>query len=452
MRRRRAGLIARCLMESYSLKELQSLIKRGVESSVPDHVWVRAEINELKINFSGHCYMSLVEKNEGGAGIGAKAQAIIWSSSYKLLAPYFLSATGMCLKEGISVMLKVQVQYNVLYGLSLIVSDIDPGYTVGDVEINRRNTLERLRREGVMDMNASLQMPAMPKRLAVIASSSSAGLRDFMEHLCGNDYGFSFVTRLYDSIMQGDGAPESIMKALDEILSSGMAYDAVLILRGGGGVADMLCFDDYELSFAISQYPLPVFTAIGHDKDFHACDAVAYKSLKTPTALADYFIDLYAGLDSMAVSLGNRIFRIAKNRFSEESIRLERMGAAVNKAAVNSAKACMRNKASAVDKIGMSLVSAVRTVFSGKMSELELKKKELSSAVGKCVSVQDSSLEILWFRLNKSNPLAILEKGFAMLRDAGGKNVGSVADVSEGDRIGVLLKDGTLDCEIKKII
>lgn len=242
-----------------------------------------------------------------GTGLVAKVNAIIWSSRYRFIAPYFESVTGSPLQEGMSVLVEVQINYSELYGLSLIVNDIDPEYSVGVKELERQKTIERLKQEGLMDMQKGLALPLLPFRLAVISAEDAAGYRDFMRHVEENPYGFRVEPVLFPALMQGAECPASIISALDAVLADGSDWDAVLILRGGGARLDLACYDDYGLAAVIAQYPLPVLTAVGHDQDFHVCDMVAYEYLKTPTALADYIMDIYAEEDERISSVATRI-------------------------------------------------------------------------------------------------------------------------------------------------
>ena len=274
--------------EFIDLFELQSRLKEGIESLFPKRIWIRAEVSAVKARNGGHCYLELSQSD--GKELMAKANAIIWSSRYRFIAPYFESVTGSPLQEGMAVLVEVQVNFSELYGLSLIINDINPEYSVGVKELERQKTVERLQKEGLMGLQKELQLPLLPERLAVISAEDAAGYRDFMRHIDGNPYGFRIETVLFPALMQGGGCPASIISALDAVMETAGRWDAVLILRGGGAKLDLACYDDYDLASVISQYPLPVLTAIGHDQDFHVCDMVAHEYLKTPTALADYIL------------------------------------------------------------------------------------------------------------------------------------------------------------------
>ena len=293
---------------------LQTEVRQSLESSFPARVWVRAEVSAVKVRGGGHCYLELSQSDE--SGLVAKASAIIWASRYRVLGPYFESVAGSPLQPGITVLLRVQVNYSQLYGLSLIVDDIDASCTLGEKEKERLATIERLKKEGLLDRQKSLEMTALPYRLAVVSAPDAAGYRDFERHLKGNAYGFVLETVLYEAVMQGASAPESISDALKAAASAEKPFDAVLVLRGGGSNLVLLCFDDYRLASAIATCPVPILTAVGHDQDFHICDMVAWRYVKTPTALADTFIEIYADEDQYISSFAGRLKTAFLNKIS----------------------------------------------------------------------------------------------------------------------------------------
>lgn len=293
---------------------LQTEVRQSLESSFPARVWVRAEVSAVKVRGGGHCYLELSQSDE--SGLVAKASAIIWASRFRVLGPYFESVAGSPLQPGITVLLRVQVNYSQLYGLSLIVDDIDASCTLGEKEKERLATIERLKKEGLLDRQKSLEMTALPYRLAVVSAPDAAGYRDFERHLKGNAYGFVLETVLYEAVMQGASAPESISDALKAAASAEKPFDAVLVLRGGGSNLDLSCFDDYSLASAIATCPVPILTAVGHDQDFHICDMVAWRYVKTPTALADTFIEIYADEDQYISSFAGRLKTAFLNKIS----------------------------------------------------------------------------------------------------------------------------------------
>ena len=387
--------------EFIDLFELQHMLKQGVESLFPNRIWVRAEVSAIKARSGGHCYMELSQSDQ--KGLIAKSSAIIWSSKYRFIAPYFESVTGSPLQEGLVILVQVQVNYSEMYGMSLIIDDINPEFSLGEKEQERQRTIERLQKEGLMELQKELALPLLPYRLAVISASDAAGYRDFMRHIEENPYGFKVEPVLFPALMQGTDCPASIISALDRIMDSGEQWDAVLILRGGGAKLDLACFDDYELSAVIAQYPLPVLTAIGHDQDYHVCDMVAHEYLKTPTALADYIIDIYAREDERISAYESRIRLALSNRIYREDALLD------------------------------SLAARIKGGFALKIAAME------------------SALDMLQTRIQSADPRKILERGYALAIDADGVVLRGVAGRTVGERVAVMFADGTLYATVNAV-
>lgn len=388
--------------EKISLLELQERIRRGIEGAVPHQVWITAEIGEMKNHPSGHCYLDLVDYKEGERGVAAKARGVIWSSAWRMLQPYFLSAAGVPLSKGLNVLLKVQANFSAVYGLSLNILDIDPSFTVGELELRRQQTIKRLQQEGCMEMNAQLQLPPLPRRIAVISSATAAGYRDFMNHLHKNEYGFRFSTELFPAQMQGQEAPESIIVALDKIAEREGEFDVVAILRGGGAAMDLLCFDDYSLAVNIAQFPLPVITGIGHDHDYHIADMVANTWLKTPTAVADYFVDIFVQQEQYLMHLFQRISLTLAHKISTERHRLLTL------------------------------------------------HNTLVQNVANLLSCRRQQLEMLRLKVEAADPARILGSGFAIVA-VGGKRAGA-EDIVEGARVKMVLGDGEVEFVVGEIV
>ena len=287
------------------LYELQTDIRSGLEDMFPDKVWIRAEIASVNVRSNGHCYLELSQN--GPSGVIAKARAVIWRTRYGVLGKMFREATGSDLQVGMMILARAQVTYSELYGLTLSVDDLDAGVTVGEAERMKRETIARLEEEGLMEKQQDLEMPLLPYRLAVISAETAAGYGDFCRHLSGNEYGFKFEVSLFEATMQGATAPASIISALDGILAGETLPDVILLMRGGGSNLDLACFDDYLLCKAIALCPVPVMTAIGHDRDFHVADMVSHVHVKTPTALADELLDCYVAEDERIGSYVSRL-------------------------------------------------------------------------------------------------------------------------------------------------
>ena len=387
---------------SITLLELQEKIRDSIESRLEKKYWVRGEISEINYQSNGHCYMDLIDRKADESQISARCQAIIWSTLFRMLRPFFESTTGQQLSKGMQVLVQAQVQYSPLYGLSLIISDIDPSYTVGEQELERQRTIARLREEGMFDMNSTLELPPLPRNLAIISSETAAGYRDFINHLHQNDYGFKFITELFPAPVQGSSASAGIIEAMDKVAARAGEFDMLLIIRGGGSVQDLICFDDYELAANIAQFPIPVLTGIGHDHDFHIADMVAHKSVKTPTAAAGFLIDIFAAEEQQVLYLSGRLFSAIETRVIVETNRLENY---------------KRN-----------LMEGYRSNISNSMHRLDLLQQRILS----------------------NNPLTLLKKGYSITL-CNGKRVYSVDDVVRGNNVKVFMDKGILNCNIESV-
>ena len=369
------------------LFDLQTLLREGLEEAFPEMLWVRAEISSIKARRGSHCYMELSQSEEDGTLV-AKVRAIIWAGKYTAISNYFESVVGSPMQEGMTLLFQVRVNYSELYGLSLIVNDVDASVMLGAQEEARQKTIARLRKEGRFETQKALPLSALPYRIAVISAEDAAGYRDFMRHLHENEYGFVFQTVLFPAVMQGTQAPASMAEALREAAEVGtdpeakeVPFDLIMILRGGGSKLDLLCFDDYDLAVAIADCPIPVLTAVGHDQDHHICDDVAYDYVKTPTALADWLLDIYEQED--------------------EHI--------------------------------SSYVSRLVMAFSAKIARME------------------SRIDLLENRILSADPRNILKRGYVLALDGDGKVLKGARTLSRGDRLSILFPDGRADCTVEGI-
>ena len=387
--------------EFLDLLQFQSRLKEGVGCLFPNRLWLRAEVSSIKARSGGHCWLELSQSDD--TGLVAKASAVVWSSKYRFLAPYFESVTGSPLQEGMVILVEIQVSYSQLYGLSLIVNDIDPEYTLGLKELERQKTIARLQSEGLIGLQKELDLPVLPYRLAVVSAEDAAGFRDFVKHLEENPYGFKMQVTLFPALMQGAECPGSIVSALDSVLESDEPYDLVLIMRGGGSKLDLACYDDYELSAVIAQFPLPVFTAIGHDQDYHVCDMVAYSYLKTPTALADELISIYEDEDAALTSFVSRI----------------RLAAAAK-------------------------ISAAE-------SRIDMLKARLLSQMAMKIAQHEAALKVMEARITAADPRRLLERGYVLALDGDGVVIKSAAGRKTGDNVVLMFPDGSLECTVDNV-
>ena len=305
------------------LSDLQEEIREVIQSSFDVPRWISCEIMDITQNYSGHCYLDLIEKDEKSDKVLARARATIWSSSYRMLKPYFETSTGYELASGIKILVLARVEFHPVYGLSLNIQDIDPTYTLGDVERKKREIIQRLEKEGVLDMNKEIPLAIVPQKIAVVSSMTAAGYEDFMDQLQGNPYGYQFYTRLFPAVMQGENAEQSIIGSLEKIFELEFHFDAVVIIRGGGSKSDLACFDSYDLAYHVSQFPLPVITGIGHEQDDTITDLVAHTRLKTPTAVAGFFIDKLAAFEGELEECQDALINATVSILNVQKLRLQ---------------------------------------------------------------------------------------------------------------------------------
>lgn len=306
-----------------SLSRLNGMIRSAIEQQLPLCYWVTGELSEVRVTSVGHCYIELVERDERTGEISAKARGTIWSRVYSLLCPYFLEQTGRDFSVGLKVLLQVSVNFHEVYGFSLDVCDIEPAYTIGDMARQRMLIVQRLTDEGVIDLNKELPFPLLPKRVAVISSASAAGYGDFCDQLNGNLYGFSFKVTLFQSPMQGSKVEEGIISALDAIARDAEVWDVVVIIRGGGATSDLSCFDTYDLANNCAQFPIPIVTGIGHQRDDTLLDIVAHTRVKTPTAAAELLIHSMLMQAEKIASFCRAIPEAASQRIADERRRVD---------------------------------------------------------------------------------------------------------------------------------
>ena len=401
-----------------TLVELQRLVKERLHEQFPLPLWVSAEIAELKVNYSGHCYLELVEKGGDNGVPLAQSRAVIWRSVYPRVAAYFEAETGRKLAPGIRILARVTVNYHELYGFSLQITDIDPAYTLGDMERQRQQTIARLQREGVWEMNRETELPPVVQRIAVVSSAHAAGYQDFCQELAKSPY--AFRTKLFDAFMQGDAAEESIIAALCAVAERSEEFDAVVLIRGGGSASDLNCFNAYRLCSYVAQFPLPVITGIGHDKDTSVADMVAHTALKTPTAVAGWLVERMSGiegwLDNAALQLHDGVLRLTR----AQQLRLEEM-------------------AGDLRHLPVGLIRQRRL-------ELEGRSEAFRQAVGAFIRQEQQRIVTSAELIESRSPKRILRMGFAVVRGQG-RAVRSIAEVTAGQRMEVEVADGRFTVE-----
>lgn len=396
--------------QALSLHQLLGQIKTVLKSSLSASYWITAEISELKINYSGHCYLELIEKESAGESIKAKVRATIWSSVFRMLQPYFETTAKIRLAAGIRIMVKVTAEFHELYGFSLNITDIEPSFTVGELALQKQAIINRLIAEGVFDMNRSLSLPELPGKVAVISSKTAAGLGDFQDQLTGNLYGYKFYVKLFPAVMQGDEAEQSIIHALDEIYVHENFFDVVVLIRGGGSQSDLNCFNSYLLTSHVCQFPLPVITGIGHEQDETITDLVAHTRLKTPTAVAEFLIDHYRQADDRINELSMALFDSVTQTVKEEKERLNKF-LLVLKPAI---KERLADSAANLRYLGISLTGSVKQLLTRESGVIFERVSHLKAGIKELLVANKHKIEVFERKNEYLNPFLILKRGYSI--------------------------------------
>lgn len=411
-------------MEPLSLFELNSLVRRSLERCLPDTYWIQAELSDVHLNGNGHCYLEFVQKDPHSHHLIAKARGTIWSPVFRLLKPYFEESTGQSFTSGIKVLVQVTVSFHELYGYSLTVQDIDPAYTLGDMALRRKKILQQLSSEGILTLNKELEMPLLPQRIAVISSATAAGYGDFCHQLKCNDYGFFFHTELFPALMQGERVESSVLSALDQINRRLLDFDVVVIIRGGGATSELSGFDTYLLAAACAQFPLPVITGIGHERDDTVLDLVAHTRVKTPTAAAEFLIsrmtEAAGTLEHLSIHLKNSV----QTRLDAEYRRLQNWQTRIP-------------------------AMALKRITDGKL-RLSSCQYAIQQGCRQLVARQQHRLDLLKQRLTDASPQKMLLRGYSLaFKD--GRVVKNAASLKSGDMLTVRFLQGEVISEVKDI-
>lgn len=428
-----------------SLVELNGLVRQSIRTCLPDEYWVQAELSDVRANYSGHCYLEFVQKDPKSNALLAKARGIIWSNVYMRLRPYFERETGQAFVSGIKVLVKVTVDFHELYGYSLTVVDIDPTYTLGDMARRRREILKRLEDEGVLTLNKELDFPYLTQRIAVISSATAAGYGDFCNQLFRNAWGFVFYVRLFPAIMQGDKVEETIIRALEQIYQEIDHWDAVVIIRGGGATSDLSGFDTYELAAHCAQFPLPVITGIGHERDDTVLDMVSHTRVKTPTAAAEFLISRMREVAEELESYREQIRQGVPERLEREKERLDRWVTRIP------GKVLMRLQAEQFrqENLARRMQMAWQTRLVHEQYRLQLSQR-LTQAVTARLQKEEHRLELLEQQVKAASPEVLLKKGYSITLK-NGKAVTDASELQPGDEVQTRLAKGTVNSRILKI-
>ncbi|MFP4023715.1 MAG: exodeoxyribonuclease VII large subunit [Thiohalospira sp.] len=448
------------MIQKISLLELNKSIQEKIKLNFPESIWVIAEISELKINRNGHCYLELIEKDAINENIIAKSRATIWAFTFRMLKPYFESATGHELTSGLKILVQVIVEFHELYGFSLNIIDIDPNYTLGDLAQKKAETIRKLEDDGIINMNKEQEFPLVPQKIAIISSETAAGYQDFLHQLTNNKYGFRYYLRLFPAIMQGLQAEESIINSLEKIFQHDHFFDIVVIIRGGGSQADLNSFNNYLLAANVAQFPIPILTGIGHDKDESIVDLVAYKKLKTPTAVAEYIIEKTLEFEQTVNFYKEKIYDIAIDFINHQKTKLIRSGSVFmpltknilekqnNKLSIiyekykNSAfKLIDKNKNTLENYINSLHYKTTKSLLSAKQNINNLNQK---FSIGTIQLIKDNH-SLLGYYKNKTellDPAKILKRGYSITFSNNREIIKNIHQINRNDEVITKLFDG----------
>lgn len=425
-------------MKTITLYELNSLVRQTIEIGLPKSYWVEAEISELREN-GGHCYLELIEKDKRYNTPIAKASARCWRQTWGMVKPYFENTTGQQLRAGMKVLIEVYAQFHEAYGFSWIISDIDPNYTLGDMARKRQEIIKRLKEEGVFDLNKQLDLPLFSQRIAVISSKSAAGYGDFANQLYGNQYGYYFEAELFAATMQGEDVERSIIKALNAINDRCDDFDCVVIIRGGGATSDMSGFDALELAENVANFPLPIITGIGHDRDECILDMVSHTRVKTPTAAAALLIDNLHTAERRIDDARQCIANLMSRKMEVEKLRLSRLAERLP-SLFGSVKDKQEARLNILQERLFRLAEIRLSNCENIVGQLE---KKISLTAEHLLMVEKHRLELLEGRAQNLDPQLLLRRGYSITL-VGGKALRDPSQVKQGDKIETRLEKGTI--------
>lgn len=424
--------------QSLTLLQLNQRIASLMTVPETQNVWITAELSDVSAR-GGHCYMELLQKHPDTGATLAKARGVIWASVYSRLAAEFFAATGQRFVSGLKVMVRASATMHPVYGMSLVISAINPEYTMGDLLRRRREILERLQKEEVLELNRQLEWVEVPLRIAIISARGAAGYGDFINQLYNNSSRLNFKTHLFEAVMQGERTPTTIIAALNEIALQQDEWDCVVIIRGGGATSDLVAFEDYELALNVAQFPLPIIIGIGHERDITVLDYVANMRVKTPTAAAEWLIN--RGNDALEYlrSMGNAILQKVSDCIAGSKEQLsyyEALLPTVPLTAVERENARLRSNMMSLAQIGARRISP-------ELARLDHTMKSIASAADVVLRRRSDRLNSLQEMLNALSPEATLRRGYSITR-VGGKAITDASLISSGTEIETTLANGTI--------
>lgn len=427
-----------------SLFELNSLVREAIEEYVTDEYWVEAELASAHES-GGHCYMELIQKEDGSNTPIARASARCWRSTWALLKPHFERETGQTLRGGLKVLLQVYPQFHENFGFSWIVTDIDPTYTLGDMARRRQEIIRRLKEEGVFDLNKELELPLFAQHIAVISSDSAAGYGDFCKQLSENKQGFKFAVELFSAVMQGEQVEQTVIAALNEINERREDFDCVVIIRGGGSTSDLSGFDTLALAENVANFPLPVITGIGHDRDESVLDMVSHTRVKTPTAAAAFLIEHLQDVYSLIVEAEEDVIRCVTDRLQKERLRIDRLIELLPKQLA----AFLTAQHARLGRLIELLPRQTAACLTGQRGNLDLLAATMRSVLERRMLQENHRMELLEHRVDAVNPEKLLQRGYSITR-SNGRVVRSPEQLKAGDEIETTMEKGTIKSVVTK--
>lgn len=429
-------------IKAYSLLELNTLVRRTIELGLPGQLWVEAELAEARES-RGHCYMELIQKDDSTNTPVARASAKCWRQTWMILRAHFERTTGQMFHAGMKVRLRVYAQFHEAYGFSWIVTDIDPYFTVGDMARRRQEIVRQLKAEGVFDLNRELDFPMFAQRIAVISSETAAGYGDFCNQLADNDYGFSFTTRLFPAVMQGEQVEQSVIAALDRINRCSDEFDCVVIIRGGGATSDMSGFDTLPLAENVANFPLPVITGIGHDRDESIIDMVAHTRVKTPTAAAALLISRLKATADLIDSCHERVLRAVSRRMETERMRLGRLSERIP-----TLFSVVRTRhESRLEIMQRRLTAAITRRLTAEHHRVETLTQSLAPLTERRMTAERHRLDMLAQRAKALDPTLLLRRGYSITLHQG-RAVRDAGELKPGDEIVTRLATGSITATV----
>jgi exodeoxyribonuclease VII large subunit len=419
------------------LSELNSQIKQTLKRAFPAALWVTAEVASAKCNQSGHCYLELVEKE--GDQLLSQVKATIWAYRFREIEGKFRSVTGETLKPGMKILMLAEVSFHELYGLSLGIKDIDPTYTIGDMARKKAEVIERLKREGILEKNKALPLPLVPQRIAIVSSETAAGYQDFIKHLSDNPEGYAFHTVLFQALMQGNEAEASMIEAFARIAEQRHRFDVAVLIRGGGSQIDLSCFDGYEIARTIANFPLPIITGLGHEKDESVADLVAHTRMKTPTACAEFLLSGARAFEEKILEAERTLIKTTERLLKDLHHKLE----GATQRLSHSVRQTVTKEHTKAALVEQRLRNGLRNLHKGQRDHIDRLRRDLSARTQNRLVGEKHRLERIDQAIHHLDPARVIMRGYSITL-LGGRAVKDIKEVKEGDSLLTRLYNGEI--------